>query len=124
MPRLFSYGSLQEERVQLATFGRRLEGHHDELVCFELSKVEIKDPHLGAAAGKTHHANATFTGNDASRVRGMVFEVTEAELAAADTYEAPADYTRITAALASGTETWVYVYRGEGQSTSLDHRCS
>ena len=31
MPRLFSYGSLRESRVQLATFGRLLSGQPDEL---------------------------------------------------------------------------------------------
>ena len=48
MPRLFSYGTLQEERVQLSTFGRRLEGHRDELVGFERSTVKITDPYLAA----------------------------------------------------------------------------
>src|SRR6476620_8638100 len=115
MARLFSYGTLQEERVQLSTFGRRLDGHRDELVGFEWSTVEIKDPHLAATSGATHHANVTYNGKSASRVHGTVFEVTDAELAAADTYEAPAEYTRITATLASGTKTWVYVYRASLQ---------
>ena len=115
MARLFSYGTLQEERVQLSTFGRRLEGHRDELVGFERSTVRITDPHLAATSGATHHANVTYNGKSASRVHGTVFEVTDAELAATDQYEEPADYTRITATLASGKETWVYVYRASIQ---------
>ena len=116
MPRLFSYGTLQEERVQLSTFGRRLEGHRDELVGFERSTVIITDPHLAATSGATHHANVTYNGMSASRVHGTVFDVTDAELAAADQYEEPADYTRITATLASGKETWVYVHRTSMQN--------
>jgi hypothetical protein len=37
MPLLFSYGTLQEEKVQLSTFGRRLGGQRDELLGFEPS---------------------------------------------------------------------------------------
>jgi hypothetical protein len=109
MPLLFSYGTLQLEDVQLSTFGRRLQGTRDELVGFEPSLVPIEDPELAAAAGMTHHANAAFTGTAESRVRGMVFEVTDAELAAADSYERRAAYTRLAVTLASGKQAWVYV---------------
>ena len=98
MPLVFAYGTLQDEKVQLSTFGRLLRGHRDELIGFELA----------AASDKTH-ANVTFTGKDASRVSGTVFEITDAELAVADEYERVAAYTRITASLASGEQTWVYV---------------
>lgn len=43
MPRLLSYGTLQREEVQLATFGRRLDGRADELVGYEPSLVRIED---------------------------------------------------------------------------------
>ena len=39
MPLLFSYGTLQQEDVQLATFGRLLQGQKDELLGFEQSLV-------------------------------------------------------------------------------------
>lgn len=109
MPLIFSYGTLQEERVQLATYGRLLAGHRDELRGFAQSLVPIADPRVAAASGRTHHANVTFTGDDASRVSGMVFEITDAELAATDRYEETASYRRIAATLASGKEAWVYV---------------
>ena len=117
MPRLFSYGTLQEARVQLATFGRLLPGHPDELVGYEPSLVPIADPQLAAAAGRTHHANVTFNGRPDSRVPGTVFEITDADLAAADEYERPAAYLRIPTTLASGVEAWVYVASG-GQPTN------
>lgn len=112
MPLLFSYGTLQEESVQVSTFGRRLAGEPDQLPGFEPSLVKIEDPHVAAVTGKTHHANVTFTGNDASRVSGMAFEVSEAELAAADEYEKRAAYKRVSVVLVSGKRAWVYVEAG------------
>jgi len=98
MPLVFSYGTLQQENVQRATFGRLLDGQPDELVGFERS-----------LSADTHHANVTFTGSSASRVPGTVFEITEAELAAADRYEQVAAYRRMAVGLASGKQAWVYV---------------
>ena len=111
MPLLFSYGSLQEESVQQSTFGRRLQGQKDELPEFELSWVKIDDERVVATIGKTHHANATFNGDEHSRVSGMAFEVTDAELADVDSYEAAFSYERVDATLASGRRAWVYVHR-------------
>ena len=107
MPLLFSYGTLQQEAVQISTFGRRLQGHADELVGFEQSLLKIEDPAFVATSGKAYHAIVKFNGRNNSRVPGMVFEVTEDELARSDTYE-PAGYTRIAATLASGKTAWVY----------------
>lgn len=107
MPLLFSYGTLQQEAVQLSTFGRILKGEPAELVGFEQSLLKIEDPQFVANSGKTHHAIVRFNGRNASRVAGMVFEVSERELAQADQYE-PAGYKRISAMLASGKEAWVY----------------
>jgi hypothetical protein len=114
MPLLFSYGTLQQEDVQLSTFGRRLAGQRDELPKFEPSFVTIDDPHVVATTGKTHHANAAFNGNGDSRVSGIVFEITDAELASVDEYEVAFLYTRVAAMLASGRQAWVYVHSGSG----------
>ena len=110
MPFVFSYGTLQDERVQLATFGRLLEGQRDELPGFEPSLVKIEDPAAAAAAGRTHHANVTFNGRPDTRVSGTVFEVTDAELEAADRYERTASYVRIVVTLVSGRPAWVYLH--------------
>ena len=109
MALLFSYGTLQQENVQLSTFGRLLDGQRDELVGFEPSLVRIEDPQVALASGRTHHANVTFNGRNDSRVSGTVFEITDAELAAADQYEHVAAYKRIAARLASGNQAWLYV---------------
>ena len=110
MPLLFSYGTLQQERVQLSTLGRLLNGERDELLRFEQSLVRIEDPQVVATTGTAHHANVTFNGNDESRVPGMVFEITDAELASVDEYEAGFLYRRVPAVLTSHRQTWVYVY--------------
>jgi gamma-glutamylcyclotransferase (GGCT)/AIG2-like uncharacterized protein YtfP len=107
MPLLFSYGTLQQEAVQLATFGRTLRGEPDELVGFEQSLLKIEDPEFVATSGKAYHAVVKYTGHVNSRVRGTVFEVTDGELAKSDAYE-PEGYVRVTAQLASGKEVWVY----------------
>jgi hypothetical protein len=111
MPLLFSYGTLQQESVQLSTFGRVLRGYPDALVGFELSTMKIEDPAFVATSGKSQHAIVTFTGKDDSQVIGMVFEVTDTELAGADAYE-PAGYERVMGTLASGKEAWVYARAG------------
>jgi gamma-glutamylcyclotransferase (GGCT)/AIG2-like uncharacterized protein YtfP len=116
MPRLFSYGSLQQEKVQLSTVGRRLDGHGDELLRFEHSSVAIDDPEEAATVGATHHANVRY-GNDESRVHGMVFEITDAELTAVDEYEAASGYRRVALMLASGGQAWVYIH---GESATDD----
>jgi gamma-glutamylcyclotransferase (GGCT)/AIG2-like uncharacterized protein YtfP len=110
MPFLFSYGTLQHEHVQLTTFGRLLRGSNDELRGYEPALVKIDDAEIVATTGRTHHANAAFTGDDQNRVSGTVFEITETELASADEYERQASYARVWVTLASGRQAWVYVH--------------
>jgi gamma-glutamylcyclotransferase (GGCT)/AIG2-like uncharacterized protein YtfP len=101
MPLLFSYGTLQNAEVQRANFGRLLGGQADELPGYE--------PAVVTAANGLTHANARRNGRSERRVRGTVFEVTEAELLAADDYERSAEYVRVAVTLASGRQAWVYV---------------
>jgi len=112
MPLLFSYGTLQQEEVQVSTFGRKLAGEKDLLTGFEPSLVKIEDQAVAERLKKTHHDNVHNTGDDWSSVQGTVFEVTDAELAKADTFEAQYNYKRLTVPLASGKEAWVYVHAG------------
>jgi len=105
---LFSYGTLQLESVQLATFGRRLEGTPDALPGFVQSMVKIEDPAVVATSGETHHPIVVFTGQCSDLVDGMVFAVTADELRSADMYEVAA-YKRIAVTLHSGRPAWVYV---------------
>lgn len=108
MPLLFSYGTLQQENVQLSTFGRKLQGNKDQLVGYGLSLVPIDDPEVVKTSGKTHHPIVKFTGVVTDRVDGTVFEITDLELQNADKYEVSA-YKRVAADLSSGKQAWVYV---------------
>ena len=105
---LFSYGTLQQEDVQRATFGRRLEGRADSLPAYATSLLEIRDAEVVKTSGKTHHLIAQPTGQAEDEVPGVVLRITAAELAAADTYEV-SDYKRVAVRLKSGLEAFVYV---------------
>jgi len=108
MPLLFSYGTLQQDAVQLSTFGRQLAGSRDELMGYTLSQFRIDDSDVVAISGKTHHPMATYCGDPRSRIAGTVFEISDDELAHADRYEVSA-YTRVLGDLASGRKAWAYV---------------
>ncbi|MBN3724274.1 gamma-glutamylcyclotransferase family protein [Burkholderia sp. Ac-20379] len=105
---LFSYGTLQSEPVQLATFGRKLDGNADDMPGYALSMLKIEDPDVIATSGKTHHPVVTYTGKASDKVGGMVFRISAAELQHADDYEVAA-YRRDRVVLASGVSAWVYV---------------
>ena len=104
--KLFSYGTLQQEDVQLATFGRTLAGKPDVLIGYRLMMTQVRDPNFGAANGVMQR-NVEFTGNAEDFIRGIVFAVTNAELEQSDAYE-PTDYQRIRVELRSGESAWVY----------------
>jgi gamma-glutamylcyclotransferase (GGCT)/AIG2-like uncharacterized protein YtfP len=105
---LFSYGTLQQHDVQLATFGRELQGSADQLLGFQQSMVKIESPEVVKTSGKSHHPIVKQTGKAENRVAGTVFEVTDDELAHADKYEV-SDYKRVSALLSSGRTAWIYV---------------
>ena len=108
MPLLFSYGTLRLPRVQKDIFGRLLEGEPDALIGFNLAQVEISDADVLATSGERFHPVAIKSDVDTDLVEGMVFEVSEIELAKADRYEVD-DYQRELVALASGKKAWLYV---------------
>jgi gamma-glutamylcyclotransferase (GGCT)/AIG2-like uncharacterized protein YtfP len=105
---LFSYGTLQDKTVQMASFGRRLEGAPDAMPGYRQTLVEITDPEVLATSGARFHPIVEPSSDPADQVAGMVFQVTTAELAAADAYEV-SDYARVSVRLMSGLEAWVYV---------------
>jgi gamma-glutamylcyclotransferase (GGCT)/AIG2-like uncharacterized protein YtfP len=99
MPLVFSYGSLREKGLQMATYGRLLSGRVDEAPGYTLGRVEP-------------HWNAQHTGHPTDRVAGTAFELTDAELAVTDQYERRDDYVRRQLVLASGAQAWMYVHGG------------
>jgi len=111
--RLFSYGTLQQEAVQLANFGRKLTGVPDAVKGYRLSSVAIADPDVVSTSSLAVHPILVPSDDPAEEIEGVVFTVTSAELFAADRYETDA-YTRVSVCLRSGTEAWVYVSPGAG----------
>ena len=105
--RLFSYGTLQQESVQIANFGRRLQGRSDVVTGWRLSTVEIRDPTVLAQSGLAVH-KILVPGEPSDEIDGVVFEISPRELGAADGYETDA-YRRVKLKLKSGMEAWVYV---------------
>jgi hypothetical protein len=57
------------------------------------------------------HSIARASGDPADRIAGVVFLLTEAELAATDRYEVDV-YARVEVRLESGTRAWVYAGPG------------
>ena len=105
---LFSYGTLQLEAVQMATFGRLLAGTSDALSGFELATLKIEDLAVIAISGKANHTIARFTGRDSDVIFGTVSHVTPDDLENADKYEVGA-CKRVAVTLRSGVRAWVYV---------------
>jgi hypothetical protein len=87
---LFACGDFQQAEVQERIFGRRLAGKPDALIGF------CREPFVQSS------------GVLDDRVDGMVFGVTDADLAAADAYEPP-NYRRSKVKTASGLFVWVYL---------------
>ncbi|SFC01421.1 Gamma-glutamyl cyclotransferase, AIG2-like [Marinospirillum celere] len=107
MPWLFSYGTLQQKKVQLANFGRELKGEPDLLPGYQVGEIRITDERVLRESGKAIHPILRYTGNPEDEVSGSVFELTAAELEQADDYEV-SDYKRVSATLKSGRLCWIY----------------
>jgi gamma-glutamylcyclotransferase (GGCT)/AIG2-like uncharacterized protein YtfP len=110
--RLFAYGTLQLPEVQMASFGRLLEGSGDAMPGYRSDLLEITDPDVLATSGARFHPIVVPSADPVDEVAGTLFRVSEEELWAADAYEV-ADYARTTVRLKSGVEAWVYVKADE-----------
>ena len=120
---LFAYGTLQLETVQLALFGRALDGHPDVLPGYALAPLLVTEPGVIATSGTAHHTIVRKTGDSRDEIPGTLFRITQADLAAADAYEV-ADCMRVTALLKSGVNAFVYVNaqsNGDPLSFRRDH---
>lgn len=105
---LFSYGTLQQREVQVATFGRELAGKPDVLCGYRLIPLTINDAKVVQLSGKGIHMIAVSTGNPDDRIEGTLFELTRTEMEAGDRYEVDA-YVRVEVTLESGRSAWAYV---------------
>ncbi len=105
---LFSYGTLQLEKVQLENYGRLLKGKKDSLLNYKLGKLKITDEDVIMKSGKKDHPIALKTGNPKDSIEGIIFEITDKELQETDKYEV-SDYQRVLETFSSGQKAWVYI---------------
>ena len=106
---LFSYGTLQKERIQLTLFGRILVGSGDVLRGYKVATIEITDEAF-LAMGEGKYQKTLVASSDNDIVSGTALEITAEELLIADGYE-PANYKKIIVMLESGKKAWLYVTR-------------
>ena len=95
---LFSYGSLQQQEVQLSLYKRVLKGNEDQLKGFKLTEELLYD----------QYPIIIETKDNTDLISGFVFEITLEELKFTDDYEGE-HYRRIQVKLESGREAWCYV---------------
>lgn len=105
---LFSYGTLQLEKVQLESFGRILSGEKDILTGFRLDKVRITDEAVLAVSEEEFHPIAIQTNDKNDTISGTLYQISQKELEQADRYEV-SDYKRVEATFQSGKKGWIYV---------------
>ena len=108
MEHLFSYGTLRLDSVQVATFGRLLDGRDDAMPGYRTEMLEITDPDVLEKSGERLHPVVVPSADPSDQVAGKVFTLTTEELAHADAYEV-SDYERVRVTLVSGRDAWVYV---------------
>lgn len=104
---LFSYGTLQKEKVQLELFGRLLHGPKDSLKGYKLSSVEIKDESFLSKNEQKIQLTVIPSNDKNDIIEGTVFEISEEELLLSDKYE-PDNYKRVKVELESGKKAWIY----------------
>jgi len=107
LEKLFSYGTLQQENVQIETFGRSLVGYPETILGYRLDSVIIDDPYVVELSGKHIHLMLILSENPQDCVKGTVFDITPDELKRADAYEVSA-YKRVLASTQSGEKVWIY----------------
>lgn len=106
MHRLFSYGTLQNPRVQTQLFGGDVPSSPARLPGFVVRDLEITDPAVVELSGTDRHPSLVRRIEDS--VEGVLLELDDEQLAAADRYEV-SDYVRREVLLADGSPCWAYV---------------
>ncbi len=105
---LFSYGTLQLQKVQLETFGRILEGTPETLNGFKIERLRITNQSVLDKSEQEFHPIALPSNNKNDEIKGTLYQISSEELAHADAYEV-SDYKRILVTFQSGKKGWIYI---------------
>ena len=100
MNKLFSYGTLQYKKVQIETFGRKLQGKRDKLIGYKISIIKINNQDVISKSEALEHPIIEYTGNNKDIVKGVLFNINDEELIKADSYEVK-EYEKIRVILES-----------------------
>lgn len=103
---LFSYGTLQKEKVQIDLYGRILAGSADVLRGYRISTIEITDETF-LSKGEGKYQKTLIISGSSDIVEGTALEITGVELLLSDKYELNT-YKRIKVMLESGKKAWIY----------------
>ncbi|WP_018545247.1 GDSL-type esterase/lipase family protein [Streptomyces sp. LaPpAH-108] len=103
---LFSFGTLLDQRVQTALFGRTVPTTAASLAGYTTRPLAITDESVIATSGQDVHL--TLERQLGATVEGGVLRLSDQELAAADAYEVD-DYARRRVLLTSGETVWAYL---------------
>lgn len=95
---LFTYGTLQEDEVQLSLFSRRLNGESASITGYIISPTKIAN----------RYPTLAYTKIKTDILVGKVYVLTQAELEKVDQYEGEA-YKRIQVVIESGKKVWAYI---------------
>ncbi len=109
---LFSYGTLQLEKVQKETYGRILSGDKDTLRKYKLEALKITNVSVLTKSGQSFHPIAIKTNDSEDCIEGFIFEITEQELFETDKYEVN-DYKRVLETFVSGKKAWIYIAKNK-----------
>lgn len=94
---VFTYGTLQDEEVQLGVFSRLLNGTMDTLANYRIATQKVAD----------RYPTLEHTNNQKDEITGKIYTLSPEELEKADSYEGAA-YERIEITLVSGRKAWAY----------------
>jgi hypothetical protein len=77
---LFSYGTLQLEKVQLESFGRKLKETEETLFGYKLEQLKIKDKTVLEKSEQEFHPIAVPSKDPNDNIKGILFEISNVEL--------------------------------------------
>ncbi|MCP2027734.1 gamma-glutamylcyclotransferase (GGCT)/AIG2-like uncharacterized protein YtfP [Flavobacterium sp. HSC-32F16] len=103
MEQLFSYGTLRSKQIQMQVFNKVLTGTADQLLGYKLKSLQIEEEF-----GMADYVVAVASENPSEIIHGVVFNVSNADLAKVDLFESNA-YKRVQVTLKSGITAWVYM---------------
>ena len=103
MEKLFSYGTLRSKQIQMQVFNKILTGTADQLLGYKLKSLQIEEEF-----GMADYVVVVPSENPSEIIHGVVFNVSNADLAKVDLFESNA-YKRVKVTLKSGISAWIYL---------------